>query len=67
MAVTLTAVFLYFNGQWLDVSPLALYKIATVVADSKSQERQAIVNILDRFFRRHTVPTKTMEERLKET
>ncbi|HEY5235657.1 MAG TPA: type II toxin-antitoxin system death-on-curing family toxin, partial [Rhabdochlamydiaceae bacterium] len=50
MAVTLTLVFLYFNGKWLETPPDELYRMACAVAESKSQNRDKVINLLVAYF-----------------
>lgn len=46
MAVTTMLLFLYKNGQWLQIDPDDLYKIAMTVANSKPKEKDKITALL---------------------
>ncbi|HSX33465.1 MAG TPA: type II toxin-antitoxin system death-on-curing family toxin [Candidatus Saccharimonadales bacterium] len=55
MAVTLTTLFFFVNKRWIDVTPLGLYEIARVVAESRPEQRDTVHTILLVFFRDHQV------------
>lgn len=55
MAVTLTLTFLYKNHKWLNVSPHVLYNIACQVAESEVANKDAVIELLNRFIRDNTV------------
>ena len=51
MAVTITLLFLYMNKKWLTTQPETLYKLACVVAASKAEDKDKIVEQLNVFFK----------------
>ena len=55
LAVTIMLNFVAKNGKWIDASPIALYKIAILVAESKPIEKDEVIEGLTRFLREHTV------------
>lgn len=50
MAVTLTLVFLFINGKWINTKPLMLYDIARAVAKSDPKNREKVIDILVHDF-----------------
>ena len=50
MAVTLTLVFVFLNGKWIETSPEELYEMARSVAQSKPQNRDKVLDLLVRYF-----------------
>lgn len=55
MAVTLTLIFLYFNGKWIDASPYELYEVACNVAASDPRERDSQIDQMVRYLNKHLV------------
>lgn len=53
MAVTLTMVFCFINGKWMDASPLGLYKIANMVAESDPRDKDEVILGLAKFIKNH--------------
>lgn len=53
MAVTLTAVFFYVNKRWLNVPPMALYKVAKDVAESRPYNKDKVIAALVVFFKKY--------------
>jgi death-on-curing family protein len=62
MAVTLTALFCFINGRWLNVPPETLYKIACDVADSNPKDMEIMHGTLVKFFRKYLVKRSVMEK-----
>lgn len=50
MAITLTLVFLFLNGRWIETSPDELYKMACAVAESKPRNRSKVLDLLVSYF-----------------
>jgi len=46
MAVTVTLVFLYENGLWINATPDQLYRLALHVAESEPKDKEPIVRAL---------------------
>lgn len=56
MAVTLTTVFFFINGRWLDISTIDLYELAKFVAKSDPKEKNDIVKTIKKSFKAHEIP-----------
>lgn len=50
MAVTLSLVFLFKNGYWLNARPEEMYNIALKVASSKPKDKEAQIHALSMTF-----------------
>jgi len=53
MAVTLTSVFFFINGRWLNIPDDFLYRMATDVAKSKRGDKERMQRALRRMFKEY--------------
>lgn len=65
MAVVLTAIFCYVNKRWLNIEPKDLYDIACDVANSKPNEKERFIIVLEKTFGKFTVPLSTIRRAIK--
>lgn len=50
MAVTTTLLFLFQNGYWMNVDPMAMYRIALSVANSKPKDKERVLKDIKNNF-----------------
>jgi len=55
IAVTTVLNFLAKNGKWIDASPIALYKIAKLIAGSRPEEKDAVIEGFVVLLKEHLV------------
>jgi len=58
IAVTSLFVFLNKNDKWIDVGPSKLYRFSVDVAKSNSEDKEAIVVLIENFINKHLVNAK---------
>jgi len=64
MAVILTSTFCYVNKRWLNITNDHMYRIATLVAESKPSSRDEIITLLEDGFKASIMPLSRFERLL---